>query len=53
MDQNIKNKQTKSKSIRTSQNEKMEKLLYAWICKKQKIGVPLSGPIVKEKALEH
>ena len=41
---------SKSKSMQTCHNEKMEKTLYSWICKKQKIGVPLSGPMIKEKA---
>ena len=42
----------KSKNIRACQNAKMERKLYDWICMKQKIGVPLSGQIIMEKAKE-
>ena len=40
----------KSKNIRAGQHEQMEKALNEWIIKKQKVGIPLNGPLIREKA---
>ena len=40
----------KSKNIRAGQHEQMEKALNDWIIKKQKVGIPSNGPLIREKA---
>ena len=40
----------KTKNIRAGQHEQMEKALIEWITKKQKVGIPLNGPLIREKA---
>ena len=40
----------KTKNIRAGQHEQMEKALNEWIIKKQKVGIPLNGPLIREKA---
>ena len=42
---------TQRKSMKACESDALDKALYTWFCQERERGTPLSGPMVKEKAL--
>lgn len=49
---NSKKQSKKRKSMKKSQHEQVSDALFVWFVQKREKGAPISGPILKEKALE-